>query len=133
MTRFSRQICVQVKRYRHEIRGLEDVAFVMMKSNDTGAAAALPSHSLTPHSHPTHTPLSSALSSTRAFAGTVKALDSIRANRNKFICLNDNLGDNDAFMHEFLARFYEAMLPLPSPFELPPGQSNHFLRSDALR
>jgi hypothetical protein len=122
MTRFSRQICVQVKRYRHEIRGLEDVAFVMMKSNDTGAAAALPSLSL-----------SSALSSTRAFAGTVKALDSIRANRNKFICLNDNLGDNDAFMHEFLARFYEAMLPLPSPFELPPGQSNHFLRSDALR
>ncbi len=62
--------------------------------------------------------------------GTVKALDSIRANRNKFICLNDNLGDNDVFMHDFLAKFYEAMLPLPSPFELPPGQSNFYLRLD---
>jgi hypothetical protein len=43
--------------------------------------------------------------------------------------LNDNLGDNDVFMHEFLAKFYEAMLPLPSPFELPIGQSNFYLRS----
>jgi hypothetical protein len=85
---------------------------------------------------------------THCIPGTIKALDSIRANRNKFICLNDNLGDNDAvpppsnyqliirafpdnliqFMHDFLANFYSGMLPLPSPFELPAGQSNEYLR-----
>ena len=32
----------QIKRYRHEIRGLEDVAFVMMKSNDTGVFSFFP-------------------------------------------------------------------------------------------
>jgi hypothetical protein len=60
--------------------------------------------------------------------GTIRALDAIRANRNKFICLNDNLGDNDYFMHDFLAQFYQSMLPHPSPFELPPGESNFYLR-----
>jgi hypothetical protein len=60
--------------------------------------------------------------------GTIKALDSIRSNRNKFICLNDNLGENDVFMHGFLANFYEALLPQPSPFELPRDQSNVYLR-----
>jgi hypothetical protein len=34
-------------------------------------------------------------------------------------------------MHEFLAKFYEGLLPLPSPFELPPGSSNRILRLTA--
>jgi hypothetical protein len=109
----------QIKRYRHEIRGLEDVAFVMMKSNDTGVFAFFPRCRVLFSTVPPTLPFAS---------GTVKALDSIRANQNKFICLNDNLGDNDYFMHDFLAQFYQAMLPLPSPFELPPGQSNFYLR-----
>ena len=98
----------------------------MMKSNDTGMFSIFPRIF-----SPPFCVLFFPVSLTLPFAsGTIRALDSIRSNQNKFICLNDNLGDNDYFMHDFLAQFYHSMLPLPSPFELPPGHSNFYLRQE---
>jgi UDP-N-acetylglucosamine-lysosomal-enzyme len=62
-------------------------------------------------------------------------LDGIRHRRHKFLCLNDNMNHSNPesvkvvqAVHELL----EALFPLPSPYELPPGQTNPYLHLDEL-
>lgn len=61
---------------------------------------------------------------------TLKQLDSIRARRSKFVCVNDNMKDPSAQVLAVLADFYDSFFPLPCQFELPPGRRNRFLRLD---
>ncbi len=65
-----------------------------------------------------------------------KRLDEIRTKMPKFICLNDDMNKTHAPPQQLLqtiADFYMSYFPLPSPFELPPGESNPFLYIDLLR
>eukprot|EP00033_Pygsuia_biforma_P004030 GCRY01004414.1.p1 GENE.GCRY01004414.1~~GCRY01004414.1.p1 ORF type:complete len:336 (+),score=114.69 GCRY01004414.1:185-1192(+) len=52
-------------------------------------------------------------------AGVVPPLDTMRKDRPKFICLNDNMDHSDPNMQvaQALHDFYEALFPLPSSFE----------------
>lgn len=62
-------------------------------------------------------------------------LDDIRHDRNKFICLNDNINHTDPHSVEVvdaIQDFFAALYPLPSPFELPHGQTNKYLHTDDL-
>ncbi|KAK5580536.1 hypothetical protein RB653_000556 [Dictyostelium firmibasis] len=55
--------------------------------------------------------------------------DGIRTKRQKFICLNDNINHtspNTTKVVQVLHGFYDSLFPLPSSFELPPGQFNNF-------
>jgi len=63
----------------------------------------------------------------------IHQLDSIRARRSKFICINDNMRDPPPELVSALDQFFAAMYPLPSAFELPPGQRNPSLYLDELR
>lgn len=65
----------------------------------------------------------------------VHRLDDIRHQRNKFICLNDNINHTDAHAAEVIDAiqdFFAALYPMPSPFELPHGQTNKFLHTSDL-
>lgn len=48
----------------------------------------------------------------------------------KFICINDNLDpareEENVIVRMLLQELYEALLPLPSSFELPPGVANRY-------
>ena len=60
----------------------------------------------------------------------LRAIDGIRRNRHKFICLNDNIDHNDLESKnvvKVLHDFYESFFPLPSEFELPEGKENKYL------
>ena len=59
---------------------------------------------------------------------TLKKLDSVRARKPKFICLNDNMHHPSGGLLRELRNFYEAMLPLRSQFELREGARNRCLR-----
>jgi hypothetical protein len=61
---------------------------------------------------------------------TLKQLDSIRRRKVKFICINDNMQQPSAELLQHLQDFFEALFPLPSPFELPSGQVNPTLYTD---
>lgn len=59
-----------------------------------------------------------------------QSLDTIRRDRNKFICLNDNIDHrkpNAEKAQAALRDFYEALLPKRSAFELEDGVRNRFL------
>ena len=58
------------------------------------------------------------------FVETKEKLDSIRAKKTKFICVNDDMHNPALELEQMLADFYKSMFPKPSPFELPPGQTN---------
>ena len=65
----------------------------------------------------------------------LKQLDSIRKNRKKFICLNDNIDHdkkNASVVKGVLVDFYESLFPIPSQFELPHNLRNQFLYVDEL-
>jgi hypothetical protein len=65
----------------------------------------------------------------------LRGMDAIRANRNKFVCLNDNINHTNPHAEEVIETlhdFFAAMYPHPSPFELPEGQVNKFLHTDDL-
>lgn len=87
---------------RYELGDAEQVAFVMVPTNRSKA---------------------------------ISSLDGIRHRRHKFVCLNDNINHTDPHSEEVvnaLHEFYTALFPLPSPFELPEGQTNKFLHTDEL-
>ena len=89
-------------RNRYELGNPDDVAFVMVPTNRSSA---------------------------------LQSMDDIRANRNKFVCLNDNINHTDPHSKEVVSAlidFYTALFPLPSPFELPHGETNKFLHTDEL-
>jgi len=54
---------------------------------------------------------------------TLQQLDSIRARKSKFVCVNDDMRDPSPELVQALADFYESFFPTPSQFELPPGAS----------
>jgi hypothetical protein len=58
-----------------------------------------------------------------------RALDSIRARKPKFICINDNMQQPSPLVLRALRDFYDALYPLPSQFELR-GEYNVFLALD---
>lgn len=64
---------------------------------------------------------------------TQMQLDSIRARKPKFICVNDDMDTAPPETREALHLFYEALFPLSSQFELPEGQKNSELHWDVLR
>lgn len=68
-------------------------------------------------------------------SAAVHRFDDIRHARNKFICLNDNINHTDPHSVEVvdaIQDFFAALYPLPSPFELPHGQTNKYLHTDDL-
>jgi hypothetical protein len=66
------------------------------------------------------------------FTDSISQLNSIRARRPKFICINDNMKfPSDELMQAF-ADFFSAMYPFPSRFELTDGAVNPSLYTDEL-
>ena len=59
---------------------------------------------------------------------TKKQLDSVRARRPKFICINDNMENPSEEVIELFQDFLKSFFPKPSRFELPPGVRNIYLR-----
>ncbi|KAH8065067.1 hypothetical protein JL722_1965 [Aureococcus anophagefferens] len=59
------------------------------------------------------------------------ALDSIRARRTKFICVNDNVDDMTPELAALFRDFFASYYPRRSQFELPPGSRNRHLRLEA--
>mmetsp|Transcript_26095 Transcript_26095/g.65591 ORF Transcript_26095/g.65591 Transcript_26095/m.65591 type:complete len:1122 (+) Transcript_26095:89-3454(+) len=62
-------------------------------------------------------------------------LDGIRRDRQKFICLNDNIDHTQPHainQLRIIRQFYEALFPVRSPFELPDGHRNPYLHMDEL-
>ncbi|XP_077289661.1 N-acetylglucosamine-1-phosphate transferase subunits alpha and beta isoform X2 [Arctopsyche grandis] len=66
----------------------------------------------------------------------VIALDEIRRDTKKFVCINDNLDPGREAEGEIvrmvLQELYEALLPVPSQWELPQHVANRFLRLEDL-
>jgi UDP-N-acetylglucosamine-lysosomal-enzyme len=65
----------------------------------------------------------------------LRQLDNIRANKKKFICLNDNIDHSQdaTIVRALLVDFYESFFPTPSQFELPSDYRNRYLYIDELR
>eukprot|EP00941_MAST-03F_sp_MAST-3F-sp1_P002576 g2576.t1 len=64
------------------------------------------------------------------FNATQQKLDSVRARKPKFICINDDMENpTDEVLLE-LHDFYNSFFPKPSSFELPQGRENEILRLD---
>lgn len=64
-----------------------------------------------------------------------RALDGLRKEKPRFICLNDNMNHSDPEslnVVRVLRDFYESLLPIPSAFELKPGTSNPYRYLDEL-
>ena len=61
---------------------------------------------------------------------TIFQLDSVRARLSKFICINDNMKNPTPELEKVLQDFFEALFPIPSPFELPRTMSNPTLYLD---
>ena len=59
---------------------------------------------------------------------TLAKLDSVRARKTKFICLNDNMHNPPPLVLQHLREYYEGTLPMPSQFELADGVRNLCLR-----
>ena len=60
------------------------------------------------------------------FNETMNKLDSIRARRTKFICINDDMHDAGPDLLQLLQDFFQSYYPIPSPVELPPSEENPF-------
>ena len=67
------------------------------------------------------------------FTESLRLLDSIRARRSRFICINDNMHNPAPELEAALADFFLALYPIPSPFELPPHRRNPSLYLHELR
>jgi hypothetical protein len=59
------------------------------------------------------------------FNRTIDQLNSIRARKTKFVCVNDDMQHPTPDMVEFLQAFYRSFFPHPSQFELPPGSARN--------
>jgi len=59
------------------------------------------------------------------FNRTIDQLNSIRARKTKFVCVNDDMQQPTPEMVEFLQAFYRSFFPHPSQFELPPGSARN--------
>lgn len=59
------------------------------------------------------------------FNKTLHQLDSLRARKPKFICVNDDMDDAPPPVQQILKDFYMAYFPIPSAFELPPGTTQY--------
>jgi hypothetical protein len=55
---------------------------------------------------------------------TLGQLNSVRARRSKFICINDNMANPSKELELVLQQFFESFFPIPSQFELPPDVRN---------
>lgn len=62
------------------------------------------------------------------YNSTRSQLDSIRARRSKFICINDNINEMTPELFSLLRDFFTSYYPRPSRFELPDGVVNRHLR-----
>ena len=58
-------------------------------------------------------------------------LNSIRARKTKFVCVNDDMKHPTPELVTMLQDFYLSFFPFPSRFELPPGVANAYLHLDA--
>ena len=67
------------------------------------------------------------------YTHTLFQLDSIRARKSKFVCVNDNMKRPTRELEVALREFYEAFFPYPSQFELPEGEQNPTLYWDEYR
>lgn len=67
------------------------------------------------------------------FNQTRDQLDSIRARKTKFVCVNDDMGDAPKALQDMLQDFYLSFFPYPSQFELPPGERNPYLYIEPLQ
>lgn len=67
------------------------------------------------------------------YNSTRSQLDSIRARRVKFICVNDNINRMTPELFGLLHEFFEAYYPRRSRFELPEGVLNEHLRLEDYR
>ena len=67
------------------------------------------------------------------YEATKRQLDSIRARRTKFVCVNDNVRTMTPALADLFEAFFLSFFPKASRFELPPGQRNRHLRLDAYR
>jgi hypothetical protein len=67
------------------------------------------------------------------FNKTRQQLDSIRARRAKFICINDDMRKASAPLRQLLRDFFLSYYPSPCPFELEPGQEHSIPTIDAVR
>lgn len=63
---------------------------------------------------------------------TLAKLDSVRARRTKFVCINDDMKHAPPGVQQLLQDFYLSFFPKPSRFELPNGASNPYLHWYAL-
>jgi hypothetical protein len=64
---------------------------------------------------------------------TLSQLNSVRARRAKFICINDNMHNPSKELEIVLYQFFESFFPTPSQFELPAGVRNPTLYYDEYR
>jgi len=63
---------------------------------------------------------------------TKAQLDSVRARRPKFICINDNMEDPSDDVIDLFQDFLVSFFPNPSSFELKEGSRNIYLRLEEL-
>eukprot|EP01029_Cantina_marsupialis_P028316 TRINITY_DN775_c0_g8_i1.p1 TRINITY_DN775_c0_g8~~TRINITY_DN775_c0_g8_i1.p1 ORF type:complete len:956 (-),score=249.19 TRINITY_DN775_c0_g8_i1:43-2514(-) len=61
------------------------------------------------------------------YKDTKHHLDSVRARKPKFICINDDMRNPTDEVAALLENFYKAFFPIPSQFELPPNKRNKYL------
>jgi len=61
---------------------------------------------------------------------TKSQLDSVRARRPKFICINDNMNDPSDELIELLQDFFDSFFPIASPYEHSSQYRNLYLRYD---
>lgn len=64
---------------------------------------------------------------------TKDQLDSIRARKTKFVCVNDDMREAPEALQAMLRDFYLSFFPYPSQFELPAGEVNPYLHIGPLR
>mmetsp|Transcript_34187 Transcript_34187/g.88262 ORF Transcript_34187/g.88262 Transcript_34187/m.88262 type:complete len:1149 (-) Transcript_34187:393-3839(-) len=65
----------------------------------------------------------------------IDQFDNIRRKRNKFVCLNDDMDKDkpNPVIVKALHDLYTSLYSKPSPFELPPGETNTYLHRDEYR
>ena len=67
------------------------------------------------------------------YTEVVGKLDSVRARKSKFICINDNMINPSVELVQELQDFFESMYPQRCSFELPIGKKNPSLYLDEMR
>jgi hypothetical protein len=64
---------------------------------------------------------------------TLDKLDSVRARRSKFVCINDDMHEAPEALQRLLRDFFLSYFPHPCPFELEEGQRNVHLYVEPLK